>query len=462
MIPQNTAFKNISIKRIFDTWWPLAFSWLLMGAELPALSAVIARLPNPEINLAAYGGIVFPLALIVEAPVIMLLAASTALSKDWVSYLKIRRFMMVVGGSMTALHILIAFTPLYYFVVEQVIGVPPEIVEPGRIGLMIMTPWTWSIAYRRFNQGVLIRFGHSRAISIGTIIRLSADALVLTIGFGMVTLPGIVVATLAVSAGVISEAVYVGIVVKPVLKNELKPAPPVTPVLTLRAFLDFYIPLAMTSLLFLLAQPIGSAAISRMPRALESLAVWPVVTGLIFMFRSLGVAYNEVVVALLDEPRSYTNLKRFTTWLSVLSTAALLIMALTPLSTWWFGQISALSPELTEMARLALLIAFPLPLFSVLQSWYQGAILHGRVTRGVTEAVVIYLVVSGVLYWIGVRWAQAAGLYIGIAVMGISMGAQTAWLWKSSSPVMRDIRKEDDRLATTTMAQAMPGESASG
>jgi hypothetical protein len=270
------------------------------------------------------------------------------------------------------------------------------------------------------------------------------------------------VATLAVSAGVVSEAVYVGIVVKPVLKHELKPAPPVTPELTLRAFLDFYIPLAMTSLLFLLASPIGSAAISRMPMALASLAVWPVVTGLIFMFRSLGVAYNEVVVALLDEPRSYTNLKRFTAWLSVLSTAALLIMAVTPLSTWWFGQMSALSPELTEMARLALLIAFPLPLFSVLQSWYQGAILHGRVTRGVTEAVVIYLVVSSVLYIMAVRWAQVAGLYIGIAVMGISMGAQTAWLWKSSRSVLRDIQQEDDGLAFRAVKQTSPGGTASG
>ena len=73
----------LSTRRILHTWWPLAASWLLMGAELPALSAVVARLANPEINLAAYGGVVFPLALIFELPVIMLLAASTALSKDY-------------------------------------------------------------------------------------------------------------------------------------------------------------------------------------------------------------------------------------------------------------------------------------------------------------------------------------------------------------------------------------------
>ena len=57
----------------------------------------------------------------------------------------------------------------------------------------------------------------------------------------------------------------------------------------------------MTSLLSLLVQPIGAAALSRMPQAIESLATWSVVGGLIFMLRSFGVAYNEVVVALLEQ-----------------------------------------------------------------------------------------------------------------------------------------------------------------
>ena len=83
----------LSQKKIFNTWWPLAMSWLLMALELPALSAVIARLEDPEIHLAAYGGVVFPIALIIEAPVIMLLAASTALSKDWASYSLLRNYM---------------------------------------------------------------------------------------------------------------------------------------------------------------------------------------------------------------------------------------------------------------------------------------------------------------------------------------------------------------------------------
>ncbi len=199
----------------------------------------------------------------------------------------------------------------------------------------------------------------------------------------------------------------------------------------------------MTSLIFLLAQPIGSAAISRMPNALASLAVWPVVSGLIFMFRSPGVAYNEVVVALMDQPRSYTNLRRFTSWLALLTFLALLLVTATPISTWWFVSFSALPPELAELARTSLWLALPLPVMSVLQSWYQGSLLHGRRTRGVTEAVVVYLVSIAILLAAGVAWGQVAGLYIGVAAMSISMTLQTVWLWLRSHPVLRAVRFRD-------------------
>lgn len=446
MIASENAAQPLSIGKIVQTWWPLAASWLLMGVELPALSAIIARLPAPEINLAAYGGIVFPIALIIEAPVIMLLAASTSLSKDWDSFVKIRRFMMRLGAALTAVHILIAITPLYYVVVEDIIGVPPEIVNPARIGLVIMTPWTWSIAYRRFHQGVLIRFGHSRAVGVGTAIRLTADMSVLMAGYFIGTIPGVIVATGAVATGVVSEAVYAGLRVRPVLRGELKQAPPRAEPLTLGKFLEFYIPLVMTSLLTMLVQPIGSAALSRMPDALESLAVWPVVSGLVFMLRSGGVAYNEVVVARLDQPGAACNLRRFAILLSIALLGVLLAVAATPLSALWFGRVSALTPPLARLARTALWLFLPTPALSVLQSWYQGTILTGGKTRGITEAIVVSLLATSAFLWSGVAHARFTGLFVGGAAFSAGMLAQTAWLWLRSRPAMRAVEERDARL----------------
>lgn len=433
------------MQRITATWWPLAASWLLMSAEMPALSAVVARLADPEINLAAYGGVVFPLALIIESPIIMLLSASTALSKDWASYQKGRQYMMSAGLLLTIFHILMAFTPLYDIVVRQILGAPAEIIEPARIGLKIMLPWTWSIAYRRYNQGVLIRFGRSRAIGLGTLIRLSANGLVLISGYLLGDIPGIVVASSAVACGVVCEAIFVGIVARPVLSGPLKMAPPVQPPLTWRAFWAFYIPLAMTSLLTLLANPIGSAALGRMPEALASLAVWPVITGLVFMLRSTGIALNEVVVALLDEPGSYKNLLRFTWILASITSAGLLVIAATPLSNIWFGRISGLQPDLVDLAERALWIAVPLPWVNVFQSWYQGAILYSRRTRGITESVVVYLLTSALVLGSGVLWGKTTGVFIGLVALTLSMITQTIWLGIRARGVITEVRSRDSR-----------------
>ena len=437
----------LSLSRIFKVWIPLAASWLLMGMELPVLSAVVARLAHPEINLAAYGGIVFPIALIIEAPVIMLLAASTALSKDWPSYKKLHNYMLLSGGLLTTLHLIVALTPAYYFVVNGLLGAPPEIIEPARIGLVIMTPWTWTIAYRRLNQGVMIRFGHTKIIGFGTGVRLGTEVIVLGIGYSL-GLPGIITATSAVASGVTAEALYIGLTVQPVLKTELKPASIVQPALTYRAFATFYIPLVLTSLLTLLIQPLGSAAMSRMPRALESLAVWPVISGFIFMLRSMGVAFNEVVVALLEKPLSTKPLQRFTMLLTAGTTGALVIIAATPLSRLWLENFTGLSPELAVLARNGLWFALLLPGLNSIQSWYQGSLLNSGKTRGISEAVAIFLFGAGLVLMGGIIWGGLVGLYIALSAFSFGMLIQTLWLWVRSRHVLRGLFERDQQLET--------------
>ncbi len=422
--------------RIFSTWWPLAASWIMMGFELPVVSAVVARLAHPEISLAAYGGVVFPLALLVEAPIIMLLAASVALCRDRTSYLKVRRFMIVSAAVLTGVHLLVAATPLYDLVVGGMIGAPEAIRAPARLGLLIMTPWTGSIAYRRFQQGVLIRFGRTRVVGVGTAVRLGSNFSILALGALVGGLPGIVVGTAAVAVGVVSEAVFIGAAVRPVVRGPLAGAPPPAEPITWRSFAAFYVPLAMTPLLTLLANPILAAALSRLPRPIDSLAVWPVMNGLTFALSSLGLAYNEVVVALLDEPGSERRLFRFAVVLAAAVSTVLALVAATPLGWLWFRTLSGLSEPLAALALSALWIPVLLPALRVMQSWYQGVLVHSRRTRGITEAVGIYLGVNAVLLGLAVRYSSTTGIYLGLAAMLAGSVLQTVWLRWRCGPVL--------------------------
>ena len=403
-----------------------------MALELPLINIIITRLVNPEIHLAAYGSLVFPLALLIEAPIIMLLAASTALCSDWETYRKMRRFTHALSASLTAIHALIAFTPIYGLIARDILSAPEEIIGPARIGMMITLPWTWAIAYRRFNQGVLIRFGHSLAVGLGTLVRLLADCSVLAIGYFIGTIQGTAIATAAIIAGVLFEALYVGLRVRPVLRSQLPEVSEDHEPFSYRGFLKFYIPLSLTSLIILGARPIFSAGVGRMFDPLNSLAILPVITSLTFMFRAGGVAYSEVVIALIGRHGAYAAMRKFAVGLITIMTVGILLIAATPLGSIWFGQITGLSDELLSLALTGLWFVLLLPGLSVLQSWFQGIVMHHKRTNAITEAVILYLIVTMSILFAGVAWGQVRGIYVALFAMSIGEITRTGWLaWRS-------------------------------
>jgi len=431
-----------ALMTIAKIWWPLAASWIMMAAEQPVMGAIIARLPQPEINLAAYGGIVFPIALIIEAPIIMLLSASVALSKDMRSFQKIHKFMMISGFLLTGLHLLIAATPLYYFVTEKIIGAPAEIIEPARWGLIALTPWTWSIGYRRFYQGVLIRYGHSDAVGIGTIIRITSITGIMFVGYFTQGYPGVVLAGFAQGLAVLLEAIYAGYRGRRVVRCEIS-REPFSEELAWGTFYRYYIPLAMTSFITMLWSPISSMALSRLPSPLESLAIWPVLNGTIFLFRSFGIAFNEVVVALLDKKGMSIHLRHFATLLILVMTAVLVLISFTPVVLFWFETIFALPSDYAKLAVYAFRMILIIPCFATLQSWYQGAILYGKKTQGIPEANGLSILAAILVFVIGYFVKDTVGLYIGMVAYLMTNLVQTFWLWVRSRPIMAEVNLRD-------------------
>ena len=398
---------------------------------MPLVAATVSRLANPEIHLAAYGGVVFPLSLLIEAPIIMILVASTALCKDWPAYRLMRNFILTVGGILTLVHILLAFTPLYDVVVGSMLGAPESIWEPARLGLQMMTPWTLSIAVRRFLQGMVIRVGRSRLVGLGTLMRLGVSTSILLGGLAIQDIPGILVATAALSTGVLVEAGFMMWCVRPILRDwKQNPIESEQP-LTLKRLGIFYWPLALTPLLMLSTLPIGSAAISRMPHALESLAVWPVLGGLTFVFRSVGIAVQEVVVTLYDQPGFRRPLKQFVRLVSFGACGCLLLIAATPLSTLWFESVAALNPELAALGGHGALDGSH---FSRAQSLgkllSKGTLVSRGATTYITQAVSLYLLGSSLILVIGMYYGQITGLYVGLAATLTGLSVQLGWLWK--------------------------------
>jgi hypothetical protein len=406
------------------------------------LAAVVARLANPGIHLAAYGSVSFPLIGILQAPILTLLSLSTAMSKDWDSFQKGRKLMFYLGGGVTVIYLIIAFTPLYYVIVRGWIGAPEEIIEPARLGMYVGLPWAFAVAYRRFHQGVMIRFEHSSAVTVGTLLRFAADAVVLYLAYTTKAIPGTIAASLMMVVGVITEAVYVGLRVRPVLKTEVRFAPAPAENILLRDMITFFIPLGLMPLLNQLIRPIGSAALSRMPNPLQTLAVWPVVASFSFLIITPGSVYNEVVIALLDRPFSRDSLRRFMAILMAAQLVIMLVLALTPLAHIWFSQVSGLSPDLSVLASQAFIVLIPSSLITPLNSWFSGNLLHYRKSRGVTEGMVVYLVVFILSLILGGSLFQMNGIFVAVSASMLASLSQTAWLGVRSWKLLREGRNE--------------------
>jgi hypothetical protein len=417
------------LRDVVMMWWPLAASWALMTLETPVLSAMIARMPESDVNLAAWGGIIFPFTLFISSPIMMLLSASNVLSTDRESYRRLLRYTNLLGFGLTALHLLVALTPLYGRVARNLLNAPEVIIAPARIGLIIVTPWSWTIAFRRIQQGVMIRYGHAKAVSTGTTIRLAANFITLLVGYASHRLSGIVAGCIAVAVGVTTEAVFTGLRVRTILKHDM-PKTQTDSHLTLRTFTAFYFPLMLTSLMMIVVMPIASAAMSRMPNAMASLATWPTISGLIYLLRSPGFGFNEVVVATLGSPKADKVLWRFSLILMVTTTAIALMLMVTPLADLWLNNLMALSSELASLGKQGLWFALFLPLQTTLISWYQGTLVYHRNTRAISEAVAIYLGGIVLVMGAGIAVQRFAGLPVSILAYELAGFAQVLWLFK--------------------------------
>ena len=161
---------------------------------------------------------------------------------------------------------------------------------------------------------------------------------------------------------------------------------------------------------------------------MANLAAWPPVNGLIFMSRSVGIAFNEVVVSLSGRPGARPALDAFARKLALVLSAILAVVALSPLSDLWFVSVSGLEAELVVVARAALPLGILLPALTVLVSLYTGRLVHAHQTRAIPESVGLCLLVTVLVFGIGVGVGTLPGVQVTLAALTMGALVQAVWL----------------------------------
>jgi hypothetical protein len=409
LTPAASTTPPLRTRTILSFWAPLAATWLMMAVEGPYVAAIIARLADPIHNLAAYG-VAFSFAFMAEAPVIMMMTAANALVSDRRSLLALRRFSFRLNVSLTVAMIVGVLPPVFRFFTDRIIGLPPDLAHLTHVSVSFLVLWPAAVGYRRFYQGILVRHHMPRRVAYGTLVRLATMSLTAA-GLALLTdLPGAYIGSLALGGGVIAEALASRWMARAIVARLLSGPDVPGAVLSMRDVTRFYVPLALTSLLPIIVNPLVTFFLGRSRSPVESLAVLPVVTGFVFIFRSGAIAYQEVAVALSgDDPQRERRIARVAMQLAGLSAFALGGILFTPLGRVYFVAVSGLSPILAAFASWPARMLALLPALDYVLSLQRARFVLMKRTRIITAGTIAEAAAIVLALVVGIEFLDVVG-----------------------------------------------------
>jgi hypothetical protein len=222
------------------------------------------------------------------------------------------------------------------------------------------------------------------------------------------------------------------------LRDELSPGSRAAdgPRLTYRALASFHVPLAATSVLVLLIQPMVTSSLARLEQPTRSLAAWPVVFQIVLMARAAALALPEVVIARHHNAATFGPLRRFSLTLGAAVTVVMAIFVFTPAAGLYIFGVQDMTPAVGQMALSSLGLFLLLPGLTVLVSWLRGLLIQSRHTRYVNVGMVVNLGITAVVLLLGVasQWPgrPAAALAMNLALL--SEVIYLAWRTRSTLP----------------------------
>ena len=423
------ASTNLNTPLLARLFTPLALSWVFMALEQPALNRILNSLPDFELAKAALY-LVMALALFFESPVIDLLSTSTALSRNSANVVRLRQFCLLTMGVTIVLNGLVGFTPLFDIIATQWLSQPAAVVEASRTPFQIMLFWAAFIGWRRCHHGFMIRSGLTRAIGVGTVLRIVVLIAVGAGGAYGLGLPGLHAVAWALLISVIAETAYTHWAARPAVAQLMRQEP-TGPALSFGEIARFHAPQIATTLVIMLSAPAISMALGRSADPVANQSAWTLAFNLIWLMRAATHALPELVIAHGDRAEDAPVLWRFCLTVGLSLSLGLAILSVPPIGHAVFQGILKSSPEESARALPVILMATLLPLLNGVMSFYRGMLT--RVGRTMSRLYAIFAGVTSMLVFlvtsIWLQWPGLVGASVAILAGQIFESAVLAWAW---------------------------------
>lgn len=410
--------KRNSFSILFKQFLPLSLSDVAMALGDPMQTVALARLPHAQETLAGVG-VTKAVGIFLESPIIMMLHASTALSKNPKSLRKLWIFMLVISGVLTAAFAVLSIPGIYQWLFTKVFGTSLEIAEFARATFLFMILWPAAIAWRRFFQGILIRKGRSKKVGHASVARLIYVALCLSIGVSL-GVSGGVLAGLALVGGVITEALFVTFYgwkfKEEIFNSENSASLPDNLPITFVDVAKYYMPLAGTMLLVWGGRAMLVGVVARAHDGLIALAAWPAAWGFVLSVANATRMVQQVIIS-HEGDTSKRELMQFVFVIGAACSVLLAGIAFTPVGQEMISKLLGTKDELTANVLPVMQVAAIAPLLIAFQNALQG--FHIRHNRNwfINVATVLGVGTTLILAFVLIRTGMAGATSAGIAMM---------------------------------------------
>lgn len=398
------APSRLTAREIGVLFLPLALTSTMMSVSVPVINAGLARHPAAEANLAIFS-LAFSLSIFLESPVFALQQAVVAWYGGRGPFRHLVVFSLGVGLAMMGLEAAVAFSPAGPFLFHRLLGAPDSLI-PGCVdALRVSVLFPPMVSVRLAFQGVLVSRHNGAPIAWGTFLRLAFLGALIFLVCPRVPFPAPASSMAALAVAVFVETFLVARFAVRTPERQPVPSPAQAAGRRLSGRVRFLLPLAGTMALGTLTNPLINAVISRTPEPEVGLAVYAVVSSLLWFMASPTLRYSAVTIALGTTPDNLKRLAsflwRFVGGISIL----VLVVTLTPVARTVLEGWIGLSPELAARARLPLALLSAQPLIAGFIAYNQGLLTRSARTG-----------------WVGIGSISRAVAIVSLGVVGLALG----------------------------------------
>ncbi len=382
------ASEGLTIRTLVIFYAPLAASFFLTIITHSLFNAGLARLPSPEIYIAAFA-VARSLMHVFESPMIMISQTVAALVEGRHSYGKVRNFTLAVVGIVVGLLGVFSISGLGRLVFVHVMSLTGQTLEAASMMLLVFIVFPCTSALKFFMQGTAIRLQKTGSLTLATVVRIVYVLLFVANMDKFLFLPPPVVAGLMFISAIALEGVFLWASTKLTIPN-LPQAIEQTPrlgapksSLTYPMIISFFAPLIVTSVIRSAAMPIINIGLARTAAPELTLSAFAVAWGLAMIIQSPSIMFHQVTLSYAGnfEPARLRTLKLFAAGLGLAMALAMLVLSLTNGAFFILTRIIGASETLSEMAVDVLRIASVLPLLMIAREFYWGLLAKRRLTK---------------------------------------------------------------------------------